>query len=283
MATIDDYKMAYDVFADVARFAGFTDENLIKDLYTSTEKYRAEGLDDGVYFELLATSPDAPESYKTFLKNFEKVKSNVPAITTVADYLSARKEYESVLKTYNLDELANADSTDQFLINRVSPKEASDRLQYAYNSILNADDQLKAQLQQYFPNLSPKELAKTVLGVGKTVDELQKDVERAGIQAGAAQAGLTAVNVDELQRAGVNRAQAAAGFSEIKQGLQSVGAAAARAGTSVEGLQQELESEQFLGMASQRRKKLAAREQAALSGQSGTMTGSLSRQVSGSF
>ena len=276
-------KPSFETFAAYAKLAGIENTKMLRDIYNAAGAYFADQVDPGDILDLMATSDTAPDSYKQYLANFEAVKQAQPLITTVKQWNEARKEYRTVLKNFQLDDLATNENADKFLSGGVSAVEAYDRVKYAYDSILNADDQLKAQLKQYFPNLEPKELVKTVLGVGRTVEELQKDVERAGIQAGAVQAGLTATNVDALQRAGVSREQAAAGFSNIKQGLQSVGAAAARAGTSVEGLQQELESEQFLGMASQRRKKLAAREQAALTGQSGTMTGSLSRQISGSF
>ena len=49
------------------------------------------------------------------------------------------------------------------------------------------------------------------------------------------------------------------------------------------GLQQELQQEAFFGLASQRRKKLEQKEQAAFSGQSGTSTVSLAQKAMGSF
>lgn len=284
MSEMAMYKYSIDVFRDYARLVGFEDDKLINDIFNASENYLAEGIDYGDALDLLAVSDKAPESYKKFLTNFEAVKQANPGeITTVAEYMSARQQYKGLMKDYGLTEVATDDSADKFLLNSVSAREARDRIDYAYNAILNADEQLKTQLKTFYPSLATSDLVASVLGVGKTVEELQKTVAKAGIQAGAAQAGLQAQSVDELQRAGVSREQAAAGFSNIKSGLQSVGAAAARAGTDVQGLQKELEAEQFLGMASQRRKKLAAREQAMLSGQSGTMTGSLSRQVSGSF
>jgi hypothetical protein len=281
---INDYKMAYDVFRDFALLAGFDNDTLITDLYSGSQRYLNAGIDAGQALELLAVAPDAPQSYKDFLTNFNKIKQATPLITTVGDYLTARRQYKQTLSSYGLQDIATDESADAFLQAGVSPQEASDRVDFAFKSIFNADDELKKQLTTFYPSLKTSDLVKSVLGVGQTVEQLQKTVNMAGIAAGAARSNLTVQSdLAELERSGVNRAKAAAGFNVVSQGLQSVGAAAARAGTSVEGLQKELEAEQFLGMASQRRKKLAAREQAALSGQSGTMTGSLSRQVSGSI
>jgi hypothetical protein len=54
-------------------------------------------------------------------------------------------------------------------------------------------------------------------------------------------------------------------------------------GSQTEGLQQELEKEQFTGLQSERRKKLSRKEIASFAGQSGTASVSLQRNRAGSL
>ena len=86
---------------------------------------------------------------------------------------------------------------------------------------------------------------------------------------------------------GVTREQARAGFEQIaltQPRLTQLSEIYTRETPEATGLQRELEREQFQGMQSQRRRRLAEQEQAAFMGQSGTAgSQSLTRRRAGSI
>jgi len=192
--------------------------------------------------------------------------------------------YRNLLKQYGLSELATNENADQFLLNDVSPQEAADRMQIAYNTVRNADEALKQQLKTYFPSISDKDLVANILGVGKTTQELQQQINVAGIKAEAATAGISSViGAEELAKQGVTREAARAGFQKTAQEVTGLTAAGMRAGIDVNQLQKELEQENLLGMDSARRKRIQQAEANLFSGAAGVGTPSLGGGMAGTF
>jgi hypothetical protein len=260
------------------------DEAMLRDIYDASKPFLNDGIGVDLIPDILSGSASAPESYKNYMKNFRNIKTLDIGITTIADLNSARSTYKDTLRRFGLNELANNDNVDQFLTNRVSAQEAADRISVAYDAINNADEALKSQLSTYFPSLSGTDLAKSLLGVGKSASELQKTIQVAGIKAESASAGLnTSLNPEDLVAQGVTREAARQGFQKTMQELNPLTAAAQRAGIETTNLQNELESENLLGMASQRRKRITQAEANAFSGSSGTGSPSLNRAAAGSF
>jgi hypothetical protein len=281
----EDYKTSYDVFRDYALLAGFDSEQLIQDLFTGTERYRQEGIGASEAFELLAVSPDAPQTYKNYLQDYSKIRQLNIGVTTVGEYNKAKKDYKALLRQVSPD-LATDENANQFMLNEVSFKEASDRIETAFNAVVNADEALKQQLRAYYPSLKTADIVRTMLGVGKSVDELSRQIGVAGIRAEAATAGLqSTLGAEDLYSQGIDRGTARTGFQRVAEALPALSGAAARAGQTTEGLQQGLEEELVAGktLASRRRKQLSVNEQASLSGRAGTTNVSLGRSGSGSF
>lgn len=264
--------MSIDTFMQYAMLAGVP-ENVARDVFNAalSANYIAEGVDPGDILDLMTVNKNAPESYTNFITNFKEIKTKRPEITTIAEWMSARSQYKYYLQSFGLGDIATNEYADQFLNNGVSVNEAVDRLNTAYYAVLNADSALKDQLKTYFPSVTNADLVKNILGVGKTTEELKKQIGMAGIQAEAATAGLTStLNASELYAQGVTRESARKGFQTIAQSGKAIEQAASRAGLDTQGLQTELEKEQLLGLASQRRKQAQTAEQNIFSGQSGT-------------
>lgn len=260
------------------------DEVMLRDIYNASKSFLNDGISSDLIPDILAGSDNAPLSYKNYMNNFKNIKALDIGITTIADLNSARNTYKDTLRRFGLNDLANNENVDQFLINKVSAQEAADRISVAYDAINNADEALKSQLSTYFPSLSGTDLAKSLLGVGKSASELQKTIQVAGIKAEAATAGLnTSLNAEDLVAQGVTREAARQGYQKTVQELNPLTAAAQRAGIQTSDLQRELESENLLGLASQRRKRITQAEANAFSGSSGTGTPSMNRAAAGSF
>ena len=278
---------SYQTFRDIlVSLVGFSaeDEVLLRDIWNSSEGYISEGVDLGLIPDVLAGSTNAPQSYKNYLANFDKIKGNTTGITTIAELNQARESYKTLLSYYGMTDIANNSTADQFLIGNISPQEAADRMQTAFNAVKYADAALKEQLKTFYPSLTDTDIAKTILGVGKTVGQLEQELNVAGIKAESATAGLqSTLDATQLAAQGVTRAEARTGFQNVAGSLANAQAAATRAGQDASTIQTELESEQLLGMKSKRRAQLAAREQGLMAGQSGAGQSALSKSSVGKF
>lgn len=278
---------SYQVFRDIlVSLVGFSseDEGLLRDIWDASESYIRENVDIGLIPDVLAGSTNAPQSYKNYIANFDKIKGSTTGITTIAELNQARRSYKQLLSYYGMNDIANNATADQFLIGNISPQEAADRMQTAFNAVKYADAALKEQLKTFYPSLTDVDIAKTILGVGKTVGQLEQELKVAGIQAAAATAGITTtLGAEELAKQGVTRQQAQQGFANVAGSLAGAQAAAARAGQDATTIQSELEKEQLLGLRSKRRAQLAAREQGLMAGQSGAGQTALSKTSIGKF
>ena len=277
-------KPSFDTFLAYAKMAGFGDDKMIRDIYQAADPFFADNVSAGDILDLMAASGTAPQSYQTYIAKFNQIKQGTTGVTTVAEWNQARSQYRSLLSRFGLNSLATNDSADQFLLNDVSPTEAADRMQTAYNAIEYADEALKKQLKTFFPSVSKQDLVASILGVGKSAADLQQQINVAGIKAEEATAGITsAIGAEELAKQGVTRQAARAGLQQTAAEIGSYEAAAARAGITTSQLQKELEQENLLGMASARRKRIAQAEANLMSGQSGVGTPSLGSAAAGAF
>lgn len=273
---------SYETFLAYARLAGFTDEKMIRDIFDAGQSFLSENVDPGSLMDVIAMSDKAPESYKSFLKNFYNIKSLNVGVTTVSEYMAAKNAYKTTFQKFGLQDMATDENIDKFLTNQVSVDEAYARLNTAFNAINNADAALKQQLATYFPSLTTKDIVANILGVGKSVSELQKMIDISGIKAEAATAGIqSTLSPEELLAQGVNRATARQGFQNVAASLPGFEAAAARAGEQPSTIQTELEKEQLLGLRSQRRAQLTTREQGLFAGQSGANQNALRKASTG--
>jgi hypothetical protein len=278
------------VFRDIlAGLAGFSpeDEDIFRELYNIADQYLAEGIDERLIPDIVSGRQDiatvAPKFAK-FIGDFQKIRQLDVGVTSLAELNAARSSYKAVMRRYGLDDYVSNASADQFMSAGVSATEAAARLETAFNAVNNADEALKEQLRVYYPSLQPKDIAATMLGIGKTVDQLQKEISIAGIRAEQQLAGFqSTLSAEDVAAQGVSRGQARQGFQQTAMEIQPFTAAAQRAQIDAAGLQKELESENVLGLASQRRKRIQQAEQNLFGGASGTANVSLSRSPAGNF
>jgi hypothetical protein len=205
---------------------------------------------------------------------------------TPSEYLMMEKSYSQILANTGMGDLARRETFTSLIGGNVSVAELQDRVNLAYERVLNADDQLSQELQKLreFGGLSNADIAKSLLMGKDGAAVLQRKIAAAEISSEASRRGLTSsIDPNELVTLGVSRREAAQGFEAVAQATPALQQLANIYGSQTEGLQQELEKEQFTGLQSERRKKLSRKEIASFAGQSGTASVSLQRNRAGSL
>lgn len=226
-------------------------------------------------------SPTFDKEYAAYIA-IRKDPGNITGITSIADFNRARAEYKSLLSMYGLRDMATNENVDRFLTGNISAAEANARLSAAFEAIQNADSFLRQQLGNL--NLSDTELAKALLLGKEGAVALQDRISTANVMAAEAQVGLkSTLGAQQLARQGIGRQQAAQGLATTKMQLPGYSSEAVKQGELVGDLQKELESENILGLASQRRKRIQQRAVARFSGKSGAITQSLAKKTAGSI
>lgn len=234
---------------------------------------------------------DDPNSLfsRRFTGNVKLRKEGIEPLSP-AEYLQQESRYREVLSTRGLGELASRSTFGDLIGNQVSPFELEDRVTKVFDVYDSADAGLKTELQSTLkldPLTTRTSVAKALLLGDKGATELQRQVRTAEVGVEARARGLQTTSAEELARMGVTREQARAGFEQIaltQPRLTQLSEMYTGATPDAAGLQQELEREQFQGMQSQRRRRLAEQETAAFMGQSGTAgSQSLARRRAGSI
>ena len=247
------------------------DMSTITDLATFIDQQIQAGSPaDAIKIDLRSTS-----AYKTrFSGNAARVSAGLSEYSP-AEYLQAEESYNDILKRGGLDKLATRNNFASLIGGQVSAVELQDRVVNVYNNITNADAGLQAQLKQLSSSagITNQELAESLLMGKEGAASLKSKIAQAEIRTEAATQGLTSTLGDvELQRLGVTREQARAGFSNVKAQkdiLTKLSGIYNQPGTPGD-IQSELEKEQFTGLESQKRKSLAKQEVASYSKQIGT-------------
>lgn len=238
-------------------------------------------------------SPEYKERFKgiqLYNKNFasEITGGRKAAALTPADYIKAEKDYQEILTRYGLGNLANRETYAELIGGDVSASEVTDRITNVYDKIKNADEALKSQLFDYFPDYNESDFAEVLLtettpeGMANRLKnklaaaEISSEASRAGL-------GLSVQRATELQAMGVSRTLARSGYSRIAEQQERLKTLGSIYETDITDLQTELEAEQFQGLASQRRKRLMEQEKAAFGASSGITQVSLQERTAGQF
>lgn len=289
----------YAAGREVERKSAFT---LLQD---SFKQYNLESLApviqqfmiEGVPAEEAAFRLRETDVYKQrFAGNQGRIAKGLAAYSP-AEYLQAEETYQNLLKANNLSGLANKATTDKLISGAVSPMEAQDRINKVFNKIDNASQEVKNELGRYFsqygvgdPNIQRTQVAEAILSGENPAMKLESDIRKAQLRAGATAAGFnlaeTRVQTIEslLKEAGVSDTYAAgqAGFQTLAQIEPSTQTLAERYGAPTVSAS-ELEKEAFLGLKSERRKKLQEQEEAAFKGTAGTTQVSLAQGTAGAI
>lgn len=212
------------------------------------------------------------------------------------EYLNAEEAYYSLLKD-TLPGLANKATFQKLIAGGVSPVETQDRINKVFNKIDNASVDVKNELGRYFkqynvndPSAQRNQLAEAILSGDDPVSKLEQNVKRAQLRAGATAAGYipSEQRIESIQgllsEAGITDTYKTGqqGFQTLSQ-LEPSTTRLADIYNEAPISQEELQKEAFLGLKSERRKKLAEKEQATFSGKAGTTQVSLGQQSKGNF
>lgn len=265
-------------------FSGASDAGFLTDLEKIIDDYIKQDYDADTISVLL---PQTEPYKKRFAGNQARVAAGLSALS-VGEYLQAEEQYNEILKRFNLSDLATRDTFNTLIGGQVSAAELTDRVVNVYDRVRNADPALRAEMDRVASlsrgQLSDADFAKALLTGPEGANELKRKITTAEISAEARTRNLSVARAEELQRLGVSREQARAGFEAIAQAqptFEKLAGIYDRQVLEPEAAQTELEREAFQGLESQRRKRLAQQETASFSGSSGLAGSALSTQRAG--
>jgi hypothetical protein len=234
------------------------------------------------------------EYEERFSANKERIKLGLRALSP-AEYTFKEDAYQEIMRQYGLpasyyakDATGKQAGFDQLLANNISDTELEDRIMTAQQRVINANPEVLASLRAFYPGISNGDILAYTLDPKNAITEINRKVTAAEIGGAAMQAGLTtdAARAQELQAAGVTKAQAQEGFQTVAGGAPRGGQLAsiygedpytqATAETEVFGLGGKTE-------AATQRKKITGLEKATFSGQSGATSSALVRDKAGSY
>ena len=280
-------RSAYAILEDT--FKAYNLEELVPEI----KKYLQQGLSSAEATLQLRQTP----TYKTRFKGNEgRLAKGLPAYSP-AEYLQAEETYANLLNSNNLSGLSNKETFSKLISGGVSPAEAQDRINNVFNKIDNASDDVKNELGRYFsqygvgdPLIQRNQIAEAILSGENPAMKLESNIKRAQLRAGATAAKYTlpeerVATVEKLlSEAGVNNVYAAGqqGFQTLAQIEPATQTLAERYNSPTVSVS-ELEKEAFLGLRSERRKKLEEQEKATFKGSAGTTQVSLAQQGIGTF
>jgi hypothetical protein len=209
-------------------------------------------------------------------------------------YLAVENEYSETLNRYGLANMIKPDAASrraqfaQYMGNDIAPPEFAERIQTVADKVINMDPSIKAQFQAYYPSLTNTDIVSYFLDPKETLPVLKNKVTAAeiGAVAGAAQYGIGEARAMELAKYGVTRERALTGYQDIAEAVPI--------GTKLSGIYNEegikygqaVAEDEFLKQDAQaklKRNRLASKERAMFSGQSGVDQNSLQRGKSSAF
>jgi hypothetical protein len=208
------------------------------------------------------------------------------AILSPAEIVNNVIQYEKILK--NVPGLPATFYSDekiiQYFVNDISPTELTKRVNDAQARIAAADPQYKATIKAYY-GMDDTEILGFVLDPTIGEAELAKRQTATALGASAARSNVSVSRqrAEELASLGITETAANVGFGQVSKNLEASQKLASIYNENVTGLQTELEQEQFLGLASQKRKKLMEQEQASFAGKAGVAGVSLAQKTAGTF
>lgn len=234
------------------------------------------------------------EYQQRFSANQDRIKAGLQALTP-AEYIGLEDQYQNIMRNYGLpasyyskDSTGKQSGFDKFIAGDVSSDELESRIMTAQSRVLNANPEVKRALQQFYPDINDGDILGFVLDPTKGMDLIKRKVTAAEIGGAALQAGLTTnlARAEELNKYGVDKAEATAGYSTIGAGLQRGSELASIYGENPY-TQATAESEIFKLSGAQearkQRQKVTGLEKATFGGQTGVSGGALARDRAGGY
>lgn len=245
----------------------------------------------------ISQMPEALRNTKAYMTRFSandaRIKAGLTALSP-ASYIAMEDKYQKVMRQYGLPESYYATGTygkqegfEKLIANDVSNTELEDRLITAQERVIRGAPQIAQALKEFYPEITNGDILAYALDPANAIKNIQRKVTTAEIGGAALQQkGLTTslARAEELQRYGVDKAAATAGYSTIGAGLQRGSELAAIYGESPY-TQTTAESEVFKLSGEQearkQRQKITGLEKATFGGKSGLTGGALARDRAG--
>ena len=234
------------------------------------------------------------DAYKNrFKANEARIASGLAALSP-AEYIALEDQYQNVMRNYGLpasyytkDVTGKQAGFEKFLAGDVSAAELEDRIMTAQDRVLKSNPEVLQSLKSFYPDITNGDILAYTLDPKNALQNIKRKVTAAEIGGAAlAQQGLTAnlARAEELQKYGVDKAAATAGYSTIGAGLQRGSELASIYGESPY-TQATAESEIFKLSGQQearkQRQKVTGLEKATFGGQTGLTSGALARDRAG--
>ena len=231
---------------------------------------------------------------KRFAANQARIQKGLAALSE-ADYIDLEDRYQNVMRQYGLPasyyqrgELGRQEGFEKLIANDVRDDELADRLNVAYNRVINAAPEILASLKQFYPDITNGDVLAYTLDPENAINNIKRKVTAAEIGGAATMAGLaTGVQrAEELGKFGVTGEAYTRAAPSIKQ-------AYVRGGQLAEFYKQQPFTQETaesailnVGPAAtsiEQISKLSELEKASYSGQSGLARGALGRKRGGAI
>jgi hypothetical protein len=230
-----------------------------------------------------------------FAANKDRIAKGLSALSP-AEYIGLEDQYQNVMRNYGLpasyytkDATGKQAGFEKFLAVDVSATELEDRISTAQKRVINANPEVTTALKQFYPDITNGDILAYTLDPAQGLESIKRKVTAAEIGGAAlSQTGLTTslARAEELQKYGVDKAAAIAGYSAIGEGLQRGSELASIYGQSPY-TQATAESEVFKLSGQQearkQRQKVTGLEKATFGGQTGLTSGALARDRAGGY
>jgi hypothetical protein len=259
----------------------FIDNGLPELADVITEIAQEEGTDAS---NIITEKLRQTDAYKTRFAGNETRRAAGRPVLSEGQYLFQEIQYEQTMKSYQAGGLATRDNFASLIANDVSVDEVSERFAGAYTRVQRAvtsnDKALVDELRKLYPGITDNEIANSLLLGQEGAKYLKSKLDVADIRAAETETGIkSTLGAERLAAEGLTRSDARLGLSKIGQMQSGLERASSLYGeASTEGLREELEQENLLGITSKRTKRLASQARAEFGGQSGIRQGSLSRK-----
>jgi hypothetical protein len=259
-----------------------------------------ESLADAAYDAIMNEESDSgrllalrssPAYQKRFAANAQRTKNGFAAIDE-ATYLGLEDSYQQIAQNYGLPEkyykrgeLGVQQYFADAIAKNIDPLTFKERVVEG-QKVLNANKTTLDAAKQFYPTLTDGDFLDYVLNPENAVEDIKRKVTAAEIGGAALQSGLTTnlARAEELQKMGVDKEAATAGYSTIGAGLQRGSELASIYGEDPY-TQATAESEIFKLSGAQearkQRQKITGLEKATFGGKSGLTSGALARDRAG--
>jgi len=245
----------------------------------------------------ISQMPEALRNTKAYMTRFSandaRVKAGFRALSP-ATYLALEDQYQKVMTRYGLPKnyytpglYGKQEGFEKLIASDISNTELEERIAAAQERVIRGAPQITQALKEFYPEITDGDILAYALDPANAIKNIQRKITTAEIGGAAlAQKGLTTslARAEELQRYGVDKAAATAGYSVIGGGLQRGSELASIYGESPY-TRATAESEIFKLSGEQearkQRQKVTGLEKATFSGKSGVTGGALTRDRAG--